>query len=116
MPLRYNKILKFFAILLFSFEMLAPAVLLATPEATNSANSKNLNELNRSVDFLSHLIFEEVSSEEREGKNECLISVCFIELFSELQKFQPVQITWSLPKEHFDTQPPLFTLHGVLLI
>jgi len=117
MPFRYNKILKLFAILLFSFEMMAPAVLMATPEIhPERQHAKSLNESDRSIDFLTHLIFEEVSSEEREGKDDCLIGISFIELFSELQKFEPIQITWSLPKEHFDTQPPLFTLHRVLLI
>jgi len=117
MPFRYNKILKRFAILLFSFEMLAPAILMATPETYYGSNHTNtLNKSERSIDFLTHLIFEEVNSEEREGKNDFLIGISFIELFSELQKFEPIQVTWSLPKEHFDTHPPLFTLHRVLLI
>lgn len=120
MPLRYNKILKLFAILLFSVEMLAPAILLASPNEASGNNetkgTSNLSESTQSLDFLSHLVFEEVSSEEREGKDDCLISVCFVEVFSELQKFEPVVITWVLPKERFDIQPSLFTLHGVLLI
>ena len=117
MPFRYSKILRLFAILLFSFEMLAPAVLMATPETyPESQQTESLNKSERSIDFLTHLIFEEVNSEEREGKNDCLIGISFIELFSELQKFEPIQVTWSLPKEHFDTHPPLFTLHRVILI
>jgi hypothetical protein len=117
MPFRYNKILKFLAILLFSFEMLAPAVLVVTPEIqTERQTAKGLNESDRSIDFLTNLIFEEVSSEGREGKNDCLIGISFIELFSALQKFEPIQLTRSLHKEHFDTHPPLFTLHRVLLI
>ncbi|MEQ1584692.1 MAG: hypothetical protein ABL895_02345 [Cyclobacteriaceae bacterium] len=120
MPLRYNKILKLFAILLFSFELLAPAALIAAPtESFNSQESQsisNLSESAQSFDLLSHLIFEEVYNEVREGKDDCLISVCFVEVFSELQKFEPVLITWVLPKDRFDIQPSLYTLHGVLLI
>lgn len=117
MPFRYSKILRLFAVLLFSFEMLAPAVLMANPETyPESLYTKTLNKSEQSIDFLTHLIFEEVNSEEREGKNDSVVGIGFIELFSELQKFEPIQVTWSLPKEHFDTQPPLFTLHRVLLI
>jgi hypothetical protein len=118
MLLRFNKVLRVFAILLFSFELFAPALLLGAPE--HDLNSKNsisqLSEQNPPIDLITHLIFEEINNEEREGKNDFLISVCFIEVFNELQKFEPVQITWSLPKDHFDTQPSLFTLHRVLLI
>jgi hypothetical protein len=120
MPLRYNKILKLFAILLFSFELLAPAALIAAPkEAFDSHETKSTNNFSKSaqsLDLLSHLIFEEVNNEVREGKDDCLISVCFVEVFSELQKFEPVHITWVLPKERFDIQPSLYTLHRVLLI
>ncbi|MBL7871063.1 MAG: hypothetical protein JNM78_05595 [Cyclobacteriaceae bacterium] len=120
MPLRYNKILKLFAILIFSFELLAPVGLSASQNGTFEDSSLNnrssVRESTQSVDSLSQLIFEEVGSEEREDKNECLISVCFVEVFSELQKFEPVHIAGSLPKDQFDTQPPLFTLHRVLLI
>jgi hypothetical protein len=58
MPFRYNKILRLFAILLFSFEMLAPAVLMATPENTRKVNyTKSLNKSQRPIDFLTHLHF-----------------------------------------------------------
>lgn len=118
MLLRYNKIFRFFAILFFSFELLVPAILLGSPENNlNAENTKShITEQNQPVDLLTHLIFEEVNSEEREGKNDYLLSVCFIEIFNALQKFQPAQITWSLPIDRFDTQPSLFTLHRVLLI
>ncbi len=120
MPLRYNKILKLFAILIFSFELLAPVALIASQkglsENASSKDSYSIRETTQSVDLLSQLIFEEVGCEEREGKNDCFISVCFVEVFSELKKFEPIQITWSLPKDQFDTQPSLFKLHRVLLI
>lgn len=120
MPLRYNKILKLFAILVFSFELLAPAILIAAPkESFNDNETKELSSIYESVhsfDLLSHLIFEEINNEEKEGKDDYLISVCFIEVFNELQKFEPILITGSLPKDRFDTQPSLYTLHRVFLI
>jgi len=118
MLLRYNKILRVFAILLFSCELLAPAVLLGAPESNLSSENtiSNISEQNQPLDLIAHLIFEEVNNEEREGKDDYLISVCFIEVFNELQKFESEPITRSLPKDQFNTQPSLYTLHSVLLI
>jgi hypothetical protein len=119
MLLRYNRVLKIFAILLFSFELLLPLAALAAPaglpaEIDHPANT--LSELTYSADFLSHLLCEEVNNEEREGEDDSLISVCYVEIFSELQKFKPVNLSWSLPREQFDTEPSLFTLYRVFQI
>lgn len=117
MLLRLNKILRIFAILLFSFEMLAPALWLGDHE--NSITQKStiyISDQHQPSDLLTHLICEEANNEEREGKDDYLLSVCFVEVFNELQKFQSVQITWSLPKDRFDIQPSLYTLHRVLII
>jgi len=119
MPLRYNKILKLFAILIFSFELLAPVFFISKPmQARESISSigYTLSEQTLPVDLLTQLLCEEVGSEEREGKNDCFLSVCFVEVYSQLQKFQPLRITWSLLKDQFDTKPSLFTLNRVLLI
>jgi len=118
MLLRYNKMLRVFAILLFSFEMLAPALLMGAPESTLTSENTitHLTGQNQPIDLIAHLIFEEVNNEEREGKDDYLISVCFIEVFNKLQKFEPIHVTWSLPKDRFDTQPSIYTLHRVLLI
>lgn len=118
MLLRYNKIFRFFAILFFSFELLVPAILLGAAESNlNAEHSKShITHQSQPVDLLTHLIFEEVNNEEREGKDDYLISVCFIEIFNELQKFLPAQVTWALRVDRFDTQPSLFTLHRELLI
>jgi hypothetical protein len=117
MLLRYNKILRIFAILLFSFEMLAPALWLGDHESSITQKSTTyFSHENQSIDLIAHLICEEANSEEREGKNDYLIDVSFVEVFNELEKFQPVQISWSLPKDRFDIQPSLYTLHRVLLI
>jgi hypothetical protein len=118
MLLRYNKILRILAILLFSLELFAPALALGAPE--NSFSDECVihftTNQTQSIDLISNLVFEVTNSEEREGKEDCLISVCFVEVFNQLQKFQPLQITWSAPKDRFDIQPSLYTLHRVLLI
>lgn len=109
--------LRIFAILLFSFEMLAPALWLGDHVSCITQKSTTcLSDQNQPIDLITHIICEEASNEEREGKDDYLIDVCFIEVFNELQKFQPVQITWSPPKDRFDIQPSLYTLHRVLLI
>lgn len=118
MLLRYNKILRIFAILLFSFELLAPAVLLGSPESNliSENTTSHFSKQNQPLDLIAHLIFEEVNNEEREGKDDFLISVCFIEVFNELQKFEPLQVIRLLTKDRFDTKPSLYTLNRVLLI
>jgi hypothetical protein len=117
MLLRYNKILRIFAILLFSFEMLVPALWLGDHESRITQKSTTyFSDQHQSIDLITHLLCEEASSEEREGKDDYLIDVCFVEVFNELQKFQPVQITWSIRKDQFDIRPSLYTLHRVLLI
>ena len=97
--------------------MLAPALWLGDHEIhiTQKA-TPNLCDQNQPIDLLTHLICEEAGNEEREGKDDYLIDVCFVEVFNILQKFQPIQITWSIPKDRFDVQPSLYTLHRVLLI
>jgi hypothetical protein len=118
MRLSHSKILKVFVILLFSFELFAPVIVPVSDTNQDSFSKATVQQAGQTqpFDLFSHFIFEEVSSEEREGKDDFLTGPCFIELFSELQKFESAQITWPLPKEHFDTHPPLFTLHRELLI
>jgi hypothetical protein len=116
MLLKSNKILKLVAILLFLFELLAPAVF-ATTQPSSEVKSEGINftSFSHSFDLFSGLIFEE-ASEEREGKDHTLTGICFVEIFSILQKFKPVNTSWLTPHQRFDIQPSLFTLHRVLLI
>ena len=118
MSLRYKQIFRLLAVLVFTFELLAPALFCHSEIASESINNqKLLVDHSGSLDLLSHLIFEEVSNEEsREGKEHGLTQLWFTELFSVLRKFEPTNVTWTLPRERFDTQPSLFTLHRVLLI
>jgi len=115
MLLKSNKILKLVAILLFLFELLAPAVFATTQSSEVKSESANFTSLSHSFDLFSGLIFEE-ASEEREGKDHTLTGICFVEIFSSLQKFKPANTAWLTPHQRFDVQPSLFTLHRVLLI
>ncbi len=117
MPLRMNKALKYLIILLFSFEVLAPAFVQSYEEDTiESSNQKHYVDLTGSFDCLAHLFFEENNSEEREGKDYDSSSFYFIELFSVLEKFKPIEITWSIARDRVESQPSLYTLHRVLRI
>ena len=118
MLLKYKKVLRIFAILLFSIEILTLVSSLGASENHNDTGKGfvNIASNHQTLDLLNHLICEEVNSEERKDKDDCFISVSFVEVFNELEKFQSVQIAWLLPKDRFDTQPSLFTLHRVLLI
>lgn len=104
--------------MLFSFELLAPAYFASTATTPEDKNDRFcLTSDSVSFDLISHLIFEETcSEEEREGKEHAFTTLFYTEVFSELQKFKPVRVNWLLPREKFDTQPALFTLHSVLLI
>lgn len=116
MLLKSNKILKLIAMLLFSFELLAPAFFVTThPSSELKAENTNFTSRFQSFDLFSGLIFEE-ASEERGGKVHTLTRIGFIEIFSILHKFKPTYTAWIIPHQRFDTQPSLFTLHSVLLI
>ncbi len=69
MVLRNNQALKFFAILLFSFELLAPAFL-SISQVNTIADGSTKNTLSAShTNIYALLAIEEINEEEREGKN-----------------------------------------------
>ena len=76
MHLRNNTILKFFAILLFSFELLAPSVLGANIEIPVMESTEKIS-IHQSAIMFSSFLLEERSEEEREGKDMNLISFDF---------------------------------------
>lgn len=116
MLLKRNKVLKLVAILLFSFELLAPAIFASSHQpSTVRLESINFASRSHSIDLFSGLIFEE-ANEEREGKDHSLTGICFIEIFSVLHQFKSTDTAWFAPRQRFDTRPSLLTLHRVLLI
>jgi len=118
MLLRSSKVLRILAILLFSFEVLAPALWHGESDKIIEAQKTTTYfcDQNQPIDLISHLIFEEVNNEEKEGKDYDLLSVSYVEVFNELEKFIPHQVVGPLPKDRFDIQPALYKLHSVLII
>ncbi len=119
MHLRNNKILKLFAILLFSFELLASSAISAMikePEAPSDSRTTFCHLQSQSISAL--LFLEERSEEEREGKDAFIITSDLFKIFSLSPTAQSSSLAlhFSSNKELFDTHPPLFKLHGVFLI
>src|SRR5690242_11712933 len=122
MSLRSCKVLKFFSILLFTFELIAPAFVYEGEEGKDFPNSDTtISASTFHSSFLSHLLFEETSSEEeRESRDHKQLSFVsdfsFIVTFVELPEVKTNKGNWVHPREHFDTQPALFTLLHTYLI
>lgn len=123
MKLRKNKALKFFAILLFSFEMIAPALISGSGEADASRDSREtmLTNGGHLTNFISSLLFEENSGEEEERESKdhkaqfCYIDFTLVQPFN-LASTETRQTSWVEPHETTATQPPLFTLFHTYLI
>lgn len=123
MRLRTSKALKYFAILLFSFEMLAPAVLTdeVSPGNELRRDASIVNHTNHLGNLISSLLFEETSSEEekatRDHKPVFLFSdFDFVQTFVQLTE-TPLSIsTFVDVTGQTDSQPALFTLFHSYLI
>ena len=129
MRLRSNKALKFFAILLFSFEMTAPALIPAIGDDVNSVRQdrgqRSYSNASPLTTFIYSLIFEENNGEgegeeERESKDHkftiCFSDFGFAEAYITLITTETRHIAWAEPYETTATQPPLFTLFHTYLI
>jgi hypothetical protein len=118
MQLRNNHLLKIFAILLFSFELLAPTLLSGhCQEATMSDSSKKSLSVAQSNIYY-FLFLEECNEEEREGKD-ALPPSLELHAFKNLAfsnhtrgTSRPLHSKQSL----FDTHPPLYQLNQTFLI
>ena len=117
MHLRNNTILKFFAILLFSFELLAPSVLGANIEIPVMESTEKIS-IHQSAIMFSSFLLEERSEEEREGKDINLISFDFylINWVTVSSKITDHQRSIFSNKEQYNTHPPFFILHHTFLI
>jgi hypothetical protein len=118
MQLRNSSVLKFFAILLFSFELLAPTLLSAgNQEATMSDSSKKSLSVAQ-ANIYSFLFLEECNEEEREGKDALPL---FIEFYSVrnlafANNTCSINIPLHSKQNLFDTHPPLYQLNQTFLI
>lgn len=115
MLLRNNSLLKLFAILLFVFELLAPSILNVNSKEIIVENGKQICITHTDLGFLSYLLIEEKSEEEREGKD---LLLCVINFQESFLLFQPlcaasVEIAPIHHKIKFDTHPPLYKLFGM---
>jgi hypothetical protein len=116
MHLRKFVLVKYLVILLFAFELLAPAFLdEALSLLDNFGSSLSLQKATNQIDVLGILFIEESGSAERNEKNGIDTAHC-TETFSALMQFKPCSITWLLPNKKNNSQPSLYTLHRVLRI
>ncbi|HZY78459.1 MAG TPA: hypothetical protein VFE50_02980 [Cyclobacteriaceae bacterium] len=125
MKLRTSKALKFFAILLFSLEMIAPALLptlIGDAQAIRNDSQTQLTGTSSLTNFITSLLFEENAGEEeeRESKDD-KHSVCFtdfglVQAFVELTTTRSHQVAWVEPNKRAISQPALFTLLHTFLI
>jgi hypothetical protein len=123
MRLRTSKALKYFAILLFSFEMIAPALIAGNGEATATCDSRETTFTNAGhlTNFISSLLFEENSGEEEERESKDHKTPFYFTDFAFAQVFDLVtietrQTAWVEPHETSATQLPLFALYHKYLI
>jgi len=117
MGLRSNSILKYFIIVLFSFELLAPAFMAGplTQHFDKTSDAQYSQQVG-SLDYLTAFLFEESSSEEREGKDYAIEFLFVADIFNELMKFEHVSICRLYAQDQISSQPSLYTLQRVLRI
>lgn len=121
MSLRSNKALKLFAILLFSFEMIAPALISSVADQSTSQETKFSSNDRHFTTLVSSLLCEESSSEgERESKDQkstiSFIDFDFLETYSLLVNTEQQQHSSIESHRVGISQPALFTLFHTYLI
>jgi hypothetical protein len=121
MHIRHNKILKFLAIILFSFELLAPSAFASTftKDVEVDQPGKNILIAAPGSSLFTFLLFEEIGEEGREGRDDAAFS--FVDLYASQFYRTPsitlgIELSLANTKRMFDTSTPLFKLHGVFLI
>jgi hypothetical protein len=121
MLLKNSKFLKFFAILLFSIELMAPVFLYSPGEKLDiEATQKTLHDSAHQFNLLTFLLCEEVGNEEeREGKDHkaCFfaLEVSSVEFFIQSETFE-VLTPRTDPSDWVASQPSLITLLGTYRI
>lgn len=115
--LRHSTILRFFAILLFSFELLAPAFFVSSTveQKTEEGSSSLLLQPSHTLSYL--LFIEERNEEEKEGRDFSLTQdVHVISWFATPSLTENKVLPNFQVSNHFNTHPPLFHLHCVFQI
>jgi len=121
MRIRTNKVLKFFALLLFSLEFLAPAMLVDISDPQGSQDKVQLVDGGHHQNMLYSIFTEEISENEegREGQKDIILFTDFDFASSVLQLLGSAPFSGknlSITSERFDTQPALFKLNCTFLI
>jgi hypothetical protein len=121
MRLRTNKVLKFFALLLFTLEFMAPAILVDIAHTESNQNTVQLVDGGHHQNILFSIFSEEITENEegREGQKDTILfaDFGFIPNCLHLLLIEPVACKYSsLISEQFDTQPALFKLNCTFLI
>ena len=121
MPLKNNNFLKFFAVLLFSMELLAPVFLYSPSEKLDAETTqKSLHDVSHQFNLLTYLLCEEAGSEEERGGKEhkvflILVYVSPVEIFSLIKRAETFTIEAD-PSELIASQPSLISLLGTYRI
>ena len=121
MYLRTNKVLKFFALLLFSLEFMAPAMLIDLADSGLSQDKVQLIDSGHHYNIL-YSIFTEEISENEEGREDQRVIILFTDLdlassFKQLLTNAPGKSKHSsFISQQFETQPALFKLNCTFLI
>jgi hypothetical protein len=122
MQLRKSKILKILAIILFSFELLAPSVFAFTPENDFDlckGGRSTLSQAHLSSGLSAFLLFEELGEEEIEDKSDIPLDLTFFytsHLFDSRILKNGLSPSLAKTQRIADTHPPLFVLYRVFLI
>jgi hypothetical protein len=117
MGLRSNSILKYFILLLFTFELLAPAFMGGPlAQRINKSSDTQYTQHAGSPDCLTAFLFEESNSEEREGKDYDVDFLFVADTFNVLKKFEQTNACRSYVQDRINSQPALYTLLRVLRI
>jgi hypothetical protein len=121
MKLRTSKAFKYFAILLFSFEMIAPALIPATEQPQAIYENESYTSATHPTNLISSLLFEENTGEEEERESKDKHTLSFIDLgfdqvVIKLGTAETRHTSWTEPHKKSASQPPLFTLFHSYLI
>lgn len=121
MPLRTNQVLKIFALLLFSLEFLAPAILVDVTSQEGGHDNVQLIDGNHRQNILYSIFAEEITENEegREDHKEAIhfTGVNFASAFLQLLGNKPVQSNHSsILSKQFETHPAIFKLNCNFLI
>lgn len=113
---RNNIVLRLFAILLFSFELVVSPLLNASLTIPTEENESETIVQHVSPTLTSFLFIEERNEEEREGKDLSLTNDYYFDCLTANSAVKNSHQAIPSNGNHFDTRPPLFKLYCNYLI